>query len=151
MASPLEGVTLTYASINSIRMRYASAGPVDGPLCLFLHGWPESWYSWRHQLLALSKEGYYCVAPDMRGYGGTDAPTEKEQYTISHIRDVMIGLVKHLRHETCFLIGHDWGAWATWFVTHTSGYGRHNLFYSSFVPAGGWVYSGQMSLWHSAP
>ena len=65
--SPVDGVTLRYIEVNDITMRIAEAGD-DGPLVLLAHGWPESWYSWRHQLKYLSELGYRVVAPDMRGY-----------------------------------------------------------------------------------
>ena len=73
-------------------MRYAETG--SGPLVLFCHGWPESWYSWRHQLTAVSAAGFRCVAPDMRGYGGTEAPEPIDQYTLHHLVGDMAELVK---------------------------------------------------------
>ena len=65
--SPLEGVKFSFIETNGIKMRLAEMGS-EGPLVLFAHGWPESWYSWRHQLIALSTAGYRVIAPDMRGY-----------------------------------------------------------------------------------
>src|SRR6478672_11164747 len=65
---------------NGIKMHIAEAG--EGPLVLMLHGFPESWYSWRHQLTALGDAGYHAVAPDVRGYGRTDAPKEIEAYSM---------------------------------------------------------------------
>ena len=61
---------------NGIRLRAATAG--EGPLVLLCHGWPESWYSWRHQIPALAAAGWKVVAPDMRGFGGSDAPADVE-------------------------------------------------------------------------
>jgi len=78
LTSPLEGVTLKTIQANGITLRYAEAG--SGPLVLFCHGWPESWYSWRHLLKAVSAAGFRAVAPDMRGFGGSDAPQEIERY-----------------------------------------------------------------------
>ena len=66
---------------NSIRLHIAEAGPVDGPLVILCHGFPESWYSWRHQLKALGAAGYHVVAPDMRGFGRSSHPTEVSSYT----------------------------------------------------------------------
>ena len=66
---------------NGVRIHFAEAG--EGPLVLLCHGFPESWYSWRHQLQALVEAGYHAVAPDMRGYGETDRPDAIEQYTLS--------------------------------------------------------------------
>jgi hypothetical protein len=76
---------------NGIRMHLAEQG--EGPLVLLCHGFPESWYSWRHQLLALAEAGFRAVAPDMRGYGGTDQPPEIDQYTLLHSIGDMVGLL----------------------------------------------------------
>jgi len=67
---------------NGIQVHLAESGADDAPLVLLCHGFPESWYSWRHQLPALAAAGYHAVAPDMRGYGQTDAPAEIERYTL---------------------------------------------------------------------
>ena len=108
--------------INGIRMRVAEQG--SGPLVLFCHGWPESWYSWRHQLAALAAAGYRAVAPDMRGYGGTDAPPAIEQYTMLHLVGDMVELVKALGEQQAVIVGHDWGAPVAW----TSALLRPDLF-----------------------
>jgi pimeloyl-ACP methyl ester carboxylesterase len=79
---------------NGIRMHVAEQG--EGPLVLLCHGFPESWYSWRHQLTALAAAGFHAVAPDMRGYGQTDQPTEIDQYTLLHLVGDMVGLVDAL-------------------------------------------------------
>jgi pimeloyl-ACP methyl ester carboxylesterase len=68
---------------NGINMHIAEMG--DGPLVLLIHGWPESWYSWRHQLPALAAAGYHAVAPDVRGYGRTDAPAPVEAYSMKEL------------------------------------------------------------------
>ena len=94
---PVPGVTLKTAKANNIHMRYAEIG--SGPLVLFCHGWPESWYSWRHQLTAVSAAGFRCVAPDMRGYGGTEAPEPIDQYTLHHLVGDMAELVKTLSEK----------------------------------------------------
>ncbi|MDP5002625.1 MAG: alpha/beta hydrolase, partial [OM182 bacterium] len=72
MNSPIAGVSFRMIETNGISMRIAEAGSA-GPLVLLVHGWPESWYSWRHQIVALSNAGYRVVAPDMRGYGSSSA------------------------------------------------------------------------------
>ena len=99
---------------NGISMRIASEG--GGPLVLLCHGWPESWYSWQHQLSALAGVGYRVVAPDMRGYGGTDAPTDIAQYTMLHLVGDMVELVKALGEREAVIVGHDWGAAVAWHV-----------------------------------
>ncbi|MEQ1807914.1 MAG: alpha/beta hydrolase [Burkholderiaceae bacterium] len=98
--------------INGIHMRVAEQG--SGPLVLFCHGWPESWYSWQHQLAALAAAGYRAVAPDMRGYGGSDAPLDVEQYTMLHLVGDMVELVKALGEKQAVIVGHDWGAPVAW-------------------------------------
>ena len=97
---------------NNIHMRYAEEG--SGPLVLFCHGWPESWYSWRHQLKAVSAAGFRCVAPDMRGYGGTEAPEGIDQYTLLNLVGDMAELVKALGESKAIIVGHDWGAPVAW-------------------------------------
>ena len=97
---------------NGIRMHIAEAG--DGPLVLLLHGWPESWYSWRHQLPALASAGYHAVAPDVRGYGQTDKPQPVEAYSMKLLMDDYLGLLKVLGANTAVVVGHDWGAPMAW-------------------------------------
>ena len=92
---------------NGIRMRIAEMG--DGPLVLLIHGWPESWYSWRHQLPALAEAGYHVVAPDMRGYGKTDKPETAEDYDIEHLTADVVGIIDALGEDTAVVVGHDWG------------------------------------------
>ena len=97
---------------NGIRMHVAEQG--TGPLVVLCHGFPESWYSWRHQLAALSAAGFHAVAPDMRGYGRTDAPAEIEAYTLCHLVGDMVGLVGALGETSAVIAGHDWGAPVAW-------------------------------------
>ena len=93
-------------------MHVAQAG--EGPLVLLCHGWPESWYSWRHQLKALAAAGYCAVAPDMRGYGQTDKPQAIDQYTLFHLTGDMVGAVDALGYKEAVIVGHDWGAPVAW-------------------------------------
>ena len=97
---------------NGIRMHVAEQG--DGPLVVLCHGFPESWYSWRHQLAALADAGFHAVAPDMRGYGQTDAPTEIESYTQLHLVGDMVGLLDALGAKSAVIVGHDWGGPVAW-------------------------------------
>ena len=105
---------LTHRSVeaNGIRVHIAEQG--SGPLVLLCHGFPESWYSWRHQLRALSAAGYHAVAPDMRGYGLTDRPAEIERYTLFHLIGDMVGVLDALVEKTAVIVGHDWGAPVAW-------------------------------------
>jgi pimeloyl-ACP methyl ester carboxylesterase len=97
---------------NRIRMHVAELG--SGPLVLMCHGFPESWYSWRHQMRALAAAGFRAVAPDMRGYGQTEAPAEIERYTLLDLVGDQVGLLDALGVETAVIAGHDWGAPVAW-------------------------------------
>ncbi len=97
---------------NGIRMHIAEQG--SGPLVVLCHGFPECWYSWRHQLPALADAGFHAVAPDMRGYGQSDRPHEIDQYTLFHLVGDMVGLLDALGAESAVIAGHDWGAPVAW-------------------------------------
>jgi len=97
---------------NGIPIHLAEAG--GGPLVLFCHGFPESWYSWRHQLKALAEAGYRAVAPDMRGYGQTGQPHEIDQYTLFQLVGDMVGVLDALSAPQAVVVGHDWGAPVAW-------------------------------------
>ncbi|KAG2534062.1 hypothetical protein PVAP13_9NG021100 [Panicum virgatum] len=102
--------------VNGISMHVAEAGPeaASAPAVLFVHGFPELWYSWRHQMGYLAARGYRCVAPDLRGYGGTSAPPEPPSYTVFHIVGDLVALLDALRLPQVFVVGHDWGAIVSW-------------------------------------
>lgn len=108
----LSGVRHRFVETNGIRMHIAEQG--EGPLILLCHGFPESWYSWRHQLAALAAAGYHAVAPDERGYGQTDRPDAAEKYTILHLVGDMVGLLDALGEKQAVIVGHDWGAPVAW-------------------------------------
>jgi pimeloyl-ACP methyl ester carboxylesterase len=112
-AKPGDGPVLRFVQSNGIKMRIAEQG--SGPLIVLLHGWPESWYSWRYQLPVLAKAGYHVVAPDMRGFGGTDAPPAVEDYTIQKLTGDVVGLLDALGEKTAVVIGHDWGSTVAWY------------------------------------
>jgi pimeloyl-ACP methyl ester carboxylesterase len=97
---------------NGIRIHIAESGA--GPLVLLCHGFPESWYSWRHQLRTLAEAGFRAVAPDMRGYGQTQCPEQIDQYTLLHLVGDMIGVLDALNAKTAVIVGHDWGAPVAW-------------------------------------
>ena len=86
----------------------------EGPLVLLCHGWPELAHSWRYQLPALAQAGYHAVAPDMRGYGGSDAPEAVEAYSLLHLVGDMVGLVAALGEREAVVVGHDWGVSVAW-------------------------------------
>lgn len=103
-----------YAQVGGVRLHYATAGSGE-KLVLLLHGFPECWYSWRHQITALS-DTYTVVAPDLRGYNLSDKPPRKEDYEIGKLVDDVTGLIRHLGREKAAVIGHDWGAGIAWAV-----------------------------------
>lgn len=107
-----DDIKLRMIETNGINMRIAEMG--EGPLVVLVHGWPESWYSWRHQIRALAKAGYHVVAPDMRGYGGTDHPEDVNAYNIEELSADVVGIVDAMGEEQAYLVGHDWGAIVCW-------------------------------------
>lgn len=100
---------------NGIWMHVAEKG--TGPLVLLLHGFPETWFSWRHQITYLANHGYHVVAPDLRGYGDTDSPLTPSSYSIVHLVADIIGLLDHFAQQQAFVVGHDWGAVVAWHLS----------------------------------
>jgi len=98
--------------VGGLRMHVAERG--EGPLVVLLHGFPESWYSWRHQIDALSGAGFRVVAADQRGYGATDAPEEVDRYTLIDLVGDVIGLIDAVGGGRAIVVGHDWGAPVAW-------------------------------------
>lgn len=111
-AASMSEPTQRVIEANGIRINIAEKG--SGPLVLLAHGFPESWFSWRGQIDALAAAGFHVVAPDMRGYGKTDAPEAIDQYTIFHLVGDMVGILDALQAPTAVIVGHDWGANVAW-------------------------------------
>ena len=97
---------------NGITLRAAVEG--TGPLVILVHGWPELWYTWRHQIKPIAQAGYRVVAPDMRGYGGSDKPTQVEAYDMASLMADVVGIIDAFAEQSAILIGHDWGAPICW-------------------------------------
>ena len=100
--------------VNGINLHWVEAG--EGPLVVLLHGFPEFWYSWRHQIPALADAGYRVVAPDLRGYNESDKPEGYDEYLAGPLSADIAGLVRVCGEERATIVGHDWGgvvAWAT--------------------------------------
>ncbi|XP_042401446.1 bifunctional epoxide hydrolase 2-like [Zingiber officinale] len=108
-----EGITHRTVFMNDINMHVSEKG--DEPVVLLLHGFPELWYTWRHQMHRLAALRYRTVAPDLRGFGDTEAPAEYNNYSIFHIVGDLIELIDNLvsAHHV-FVVGHDWGSMVAW-------------------------------------
>jgi pimeloyl-ACP methyl ester carboxylesterase len=112
MSMTTSGIMRRAVEANGIHLHIAERG--DGPVVVLCHGFPESRYSWRHQLAALSAAGFRAVAPDMRGYGQSDRPDAIDQYTLLHLVGDMVGLVDALGVDQAAIAGHDWRAPVAW-------------------------------------
>jgi pimeloyl-ACP methyl ester carboxylesterase len=108
MSRPIERII----KANGINLNVIEQG--EGPLVLLCHGFPESSYSWRHQIDALANAGFRSVAPDMRGYGKSDRPEAIDQYSILHLVGDLVGLLDALDAPSAVVVGHDWGASTAW-------------------------------------
>ncbi|KAM3233372.1 AB hydrolase superfamily protein YfhM-like [Capsicum annuum] len=104
----MEKIEYKNISVNGINMHVTKIG--EGPAVIFVHGFPELWYSWRHQMLYLSNKGYRAIAPNLHGYGDTDCLSEIDSYTTFHIIGDLVALLDVLELEQVFLVRHDWGA-----------------------------------------
>ncbi len=104
--------TLRHIETNGITLRVAVEG--HGPLMILVHGWPELWYSWRHQIKPLAQAGYRVVALDQRGYGGSDKPHAVEAYDMAVLMADVVGLIDAFGADKAILVGHDWGAPIVW-------------------------------------
>ena len=107
-------ITEHSAKTGSHRSFFLAAGPEDGPLIVFVHGWPELSISWRHQLPVFGSLGFRAIAPDLRGYGRSSVYARHEDYAQEQIVGDMIGLLDHLGAERAMWVGHDWGSPVVW-------------------------------------
>jgi pimeloyl-ACP methyl ester carboxylesterase len=114
MTTPDPGFTHEQVRVDGVELHVAVAGPPDGEPVVLCHGFPELWYSWRHQLAALAGAGYRAFALDQRGYGGSSAPTEVADYGSDRLTADLCGLLDHYGHERAHVVGHDWGAIVAW-------------------------------------
>jgi pimeloyl-ACP methyl ester carboxylesterase len=104
------------AVVGDVRLHYVTAGDEGDPLVVLLHGFPEFWYSWRHQIPALADARFRVVAPDMRGYNASEKPHGVASYRMEKLVGDVVGLIEHFDREEAHVVGHDWGglvAWAT--------------------------------------
>ena len=109
----------SYITTNGVKLHYVTQG--EGPLMIMLHGFPEFWYSWRHQIPEFAQY-YKVVALDMRGYNDSDKPKETSAYTINEIVKDVEGVIRGLGYDKCVLVGHDWGGAIAWNFAYTHPY-----------------------------
>jgi epoxide hydrolase 4 len=102
--------------VNGVALHVVQAGPPDGPLVLLLHGCPEFWWGWRHQIGALARAGFLVWAPDQRGYGGSDRPARVQDYRIDTLAEDAAGLVAAAGRQAACVVGHDWGGGVAWWL-----------------------------------
>ncbi|MEM7111488.1 MAG: alpha/beta hydrolase [Chloroflexota bacterium] len=112
----MQNLNHTYIQTNGIQLHVTQAGPENGPLVFLLHGFPEFWYGWRQQILALANAGYRVWIPDQRGYNLSDKPKGVAAYSLNHLAADIVGLIDAAGAESIYLVGHDWGAAVSWWL-----------------------------------
>lgn len=112
MSSSMQNRNFQMIDTNGVRLRTVVEG--DGPLVILLHGFPQCWYLWRHQIDPLVEAGFQVAVPDQRGYGGSDHPEAVDAYNIVDLSHDVAGLATALGHEQFLVVGHDWGAPVAW-------------------------------------
>jgi pimeloyl-ACP methyl ester carboxylesterase len=110
----LDDVEHRMAATNGVQLHVVEAGPRDGPVVLLLHGFPEFWYGWRHQIPFLASRGFRVWAPDQRGYNLSDKPRAISAYRLDELAADMVGLLDAAGRQQAFVVGHDWGAAVAW-------------------------------------
>lgn len=104
----------SHRTVNGISLHVVEAGPEDGPLLILLHGFPEFWWGWRHQIGPLAEHGFHVVVPDMRGYNSSDIPDGVDAYRLETLTDDILALADSFGAERFHLVGHDWGGVIAW-------------------------------------
>ena len=112
-------MTHTFVETNGIRLHVVQAGLADGQLVILLHGFPEFWYGWRHQIDSLAQAGFWVWAPDQRGYNLSDKPTGIDAYRIDTLAADVVGLINAAGRQKAVVVGHDWGAAVAWWLAAT--------------------------------
>lgn len=111
----METINHRTVNVNGINMHIAEKGSSEDPVILFLHGFPDLWYTWRHQITTFASLGYRAVAPDLRGYGDTEAPASITSYSCHHIVGDIVALIQSLGVDRVYVVAHDWGAFLAWY------------------------------------
>lgn len=105
-----------FIETNGIKLHVMEAGPEDGPMIMFLHGFPEFWFAWRKQIGYFANKGYLVVVPDQRGYNLSDKPEGIEAYKADELAKDAVGLINFYGRDQIYLVGHDWGASVSWWT-----------------------------------
>jgi len=107
-------ISFRYIQTNGIKLHVAEAGEKGNPMLILLHGFPEFWYAWIHQIEFFAAQGFHVIAPDQRGYNLSEKPKGVKNYGLDVLCQDIIGLIDSEKVQKCYLIGHDWGAMVTW-------------------------------------
>ena len=113
----MEQYDFQFIQTNGIKLHVAFAGNPDGKPIILLHGFPEFWYGWHHQMDALAAQGFRVIVPDQRGYNLSDKPQGKANYDIDILAKDIVGLMDALGYNQVYLAGHDWGAAVAWWLS----------------------------------
>jgi epoxide hydrolase 4 len=117
MSDTAQDLRHEHVRVGDVRLHVVEpdVDPEGRPLVVLLHGFPEAWFSWRHQLPALASAGFRAVAPDLRGYNRSDKPSRVSDYRIERLADDVAALIDALGHRKATVVGHDWGGVIAWF------------------------------------
>ena len=116
MSAPLPPLRERFVTAGDVRLHVVEAGPEDGPLVVLLHGFPEFWYGWRHQIGPLAEAGYRVLVPDQRGYNTSDKPLRVADYWIERLAGDVVRLISETGRDKATVVGHDWGAVVAWWL-----------------------------------
>ncbi|KAL5983711.1 hypothetical protein ACLOJK_017802 [Asimina triloba] len=111
-----DGIKHRIVSVNGVKLHVAEKGEEGRPIVLLVHGYPELWYSWRYQIHGLAAAGYRAVAPDLRGFGDSEAPPSPASYTIFHLIGDLVALIDLLTKDQVYVVGQDLGALIVWYM-----------------------------------
>lgn len=113
-------ISFRQIATKDVELHVALAGPEDGPPVVLLHGFPELWYGWRHQIPTLAAAGYRVIVPDQRGYNLSEKPARVRDYATDILADDVVALLDALGIEKALVVGHDWGGGVSWTLGHRS-------------------------------
>src|SRR3954451_6901597 len=112
----MNGLQQAITPTNGVRLHLVEAGPEAGPPVILLHGFPEFWYGWRHQIGPLADAGFRVIVPDQRGYATSEKPRQVSAYALDTLAHDVLGLIESTGRPRAAVVGHDWGAIVAWWV-----------------------------------